>query len=81
MILSYVNMQDFLYNSCNCKISHCQHVELSAANSVSSADDELIGRQKYCDNKRGHLAKQRDALFLSLSLNNISNLVRLFGYF
>lgn len=43
MILSYVNIQDLLYNSCNLEISHCQHVELSAANSVSSADDELIG--------------------------------------
>lgn len=75
MVLSYVNMQDFLYSSRNCEISHCQRVESSAVNSVSSVDDELIGRQKHCDNKRGHLAKQRDTLFLSLSLNNISNLV------
>lgn len=44
MVLSYVNMQDFLYSSRNCEISHCQRVESSAVNSVSSIDDELIGR-------------------------------------
>lgn len=48
MVLSYVNMQDFLYSSRNssrnCEISHCQRVESSAVNSVSSVDDELIGR-------------------------------------
>ena len=44
MILSYVNMQDFLYNSCNCEISHCQRVKSSAINNMSRADNELFGR-------------------------------------